>query len=256
MGIPIRYLDKCVNTGRIGLAQDNVNSWLEDYNKDLFIRMYDDRIRGLLSTRYSVCDTHELLQAIDDKVNFDNLNIKGSYISPERFHLRCAYKDKMFADDDLFAGFTIDSSDVGRSTLQMRFLIFKQVCTNGLIVAKNSADLFKQKHIGITSEEFAKGFEESLDLIPEISMDIRNQIERTKNVDFAKDKKSLESTIEKLKANTRFSPTQLEKVFEVMNTNYEPTQWGYINAITEVAQSLSLEKRLEAEEYAGTLLVA
>ena len=38
--------------------------------------------------------------------------------------------------EDLFAGITLDSSDVGRSGLYVRFFIYKQVCTNGLIIPK------------------------------------------------------------------------------------------------------------------------
>ena len=40
IGVPSRYLEKCVSSGRIDLAQDNVNSWLEDFNRDLFVREY------------------------------------------------------------------------------------------------------------------------------------------------------------------------------------------------------------------------
>ena len=256
LGIPIRYLEKCINTGRIELAQDNVNSWIEDYNKDMFIRMHKGSIRGLLSTRFSVCDCDEILQVIDDKLDLNKYKVKGSYLSPERFHIRLVEKNELFAYDDLFAGFTIDSSDVGRSVLQMRFFIFKQVCTNGMIVAKNSGELFKQKHIGITSEEFARGFSESLDLIPKISAEVKDRIERTKNVAFTRNKKELESIIEKLRSNTHFSDMQIKRVFEVLDTTYDYTRWGYINSLTEIAQELSLEKRLEVEEYAGSLLIA
>ena len=256
LGIPIRYLEKCIKSGRVDLAQENVNSWVEDYNKPMFIRMHKGSVRGLLSTRFSVCDCDEILQVIDDKLNLDKFKVKGSYLSPERFHLRLVEKNKLFADDDLFAGFTIDSSDVGRSVLRMRFLIYKQVCTNGLIVVKNSSSLFNQKHIGITCEEFARGFSESLEMIPKISAEVRDKIERTKNVNFATDEKSLVSTIEKLRGNTKFDDTQIQRVLEVMQTTYDSTQWGFINSLTEVAQELTLEKRIEVEEYAGSLLIA
>ena len=52
IGVPARYLEKCISSGRIDLAQDNVNSWLEDFNKDLFIREYNGKVRGILSNKY------------------------------------------------------------------------------------------------------------------------------------------------------------------------------------------------------------
>ena len=57
VGVPHEYMRKCINSGRIELAQDNMNSWLSDFNKDLFIREYNGTIRGVLTPRYSVCDT-------------------------------------------------------------------------------------------------------------------------------------------------------------------------------------------------------
>ena len=65
--------------------------------------------------------------------------------------------------EDLFAGITLDSSDVGRSGLSVRFFIWKQVCTNGLVISKSAANLFRQKHIGITHEDFATGLKEGLE---------------------------------------------------------------------------------------------
>ena len=71
IGVPARYLEKCISSGRIDLAQDNVNSWLEDFNKDLFIREHNGVIRGVLSSKYSVCDSHEILKVVDDAVHVD-----------------------------------------------------------------------------------------------------------------------------------------------------------------------------------------
>ena len=41
-----------------------------------------------------------------------------------------------------------------------------------------------------------------------------------------------------------------------MQTKYEDNRWGLINGITEVAQDFTLERRLELEKIAGSLLVA
>lgn len=158
IGVPARYLEKCVASGRIDLAQDNVNSWLDGYNKDLFIREYMGSIRGVLSSKYSVCDTDEILRVVDDTVDLHSYKIKGSFLNPERLHVRLVSKEMLPIDgEDLFAGLFIDSSDVGRNMLTVQFGIYKQVCTNGLVVSRAGGILFQQKHIGITIEEFHEG---------------------------------------------------------------------------------------------------
>ena len=268
IGVPANYLEKCVNKGRPDIAQYNVNAWLADYNKPLLMREYqtedgEDTIRGVLSDKYAICDTPEIIEGIDKTLDLGTFNLKGSFVSPERFHLRLAEKSKMPVDgEDLFAGMSIDSSDVGKSTLSVNFLVFKQVCTNGLIVNRSSTQLFKQKHIGITADAFRLGLSEGIELFPKITEKIVRSIERTRNSDSPfdfnyEDDEQLADLVLGIRKQTDLSPIHAQNVVDIMTSGrYEQNRWGYINALTEVAQSLTLEKRLLLEENAGRLLVA
>ena len=262
IGVPVRYLEKCIESGRIDLAQDNVNSWLEDYNKDLFIREYDGGIRGILSSKYSVCDSHEILKVVDDAVDLRNYKIKGSYLNEERLHVRLISKEMLpIEGEDLFAGLFIDSSDVGRSILTVKFGIYKQVCTNGLVIAKAGGTLFEQKHIGISSEEFHQGLVASLSRVDELTEYAIGSIERTRERYNHWDSNSehpeeIQEFINYIRQQTNLSQDSASKVINLMNTKYEDTRWGLINSITEVAQDFTLERRLELERIAGNMLVA
>ena len=264
IGVPARYLEKCVATGRIDLAQDNVNSWLDGYNKDLFIREYMGGIRGVLSSKYSVCDTDEILRVVDDTVDLHSYKIKGSFLNPERLHVRLVSKEMLPIDgEDLFAGLFIDSSDVGRNMLTVQFGIYKQVCTNGLVVSRAGGILFQQKHIGITIEEFHEGLRASL---KNVSLLTDNAIEWVKlakskkmfggNKNSAVSKEDMEEFIARIRSTTMLSEESATKVLNLMQTKYDTTKWGFINGITEVAQDFTLEKRLDLERIAGNLLVA
>ena len=126
IGVPANYLQKCIDSGRIDLASDNVNSWLEDYGKDLFIREYNGHIRGILSSKYSVCDTPDILKVLQDTVDLNTYKVKGSFLNEERLHLRLVGKEMLPIDgEDLFPGIFIDSSDIGRSILTVKFGIYK-----------------------------------------------------------------------------------------------------------------------------------
>ena len=262
IGVPVRYLEKCIESGRIDLAQDNVNSWLEDYNKDLFIREYNGSIRGVLSSRYSVCDSHEILKVLDDAIDTRNYKVKGSYLNEERLHVRLIGKEMLPIDgEDLFAGIFIDSSDVGRSILTVKFGIYKQVCTNGLVIAKAGGTLFEQRHIGISAEEFHEGLVASLSRVDELTEYAIGSIKRTRerhnhwsaSSEYEDDIKEF---INYIRQQTNLSQDGASKVIDLMNTKYEDTRWGLINSITEVAQDYTLERRLELEKIAGNLLVA
>lgn len=260
IGVPARYLEKCVSSGRIDLAQDNVNSWLEDFNKDLFIREYNGGVRGILSNKYSVCDSHEILQAVDDAVDLSQYKIKGSFLNEERLHVRLVSREMLPIDgEDLFAGLFLDSSDVGRNILTVKFGIYKQVCTNGLVIARAGGTLFEQKHIGITAEEFHDGLVKSLqniDLLTEHAVEwVRRAQHRDNHWSSASEyEDDINEFVAYIRQQTNLSDDSARKVIDLMNTKYTDSRWGLINGITEVAQDFTLERRLELERIAGNLL--
>ena len=262
IGVPVRYLDKCIQSGRIDLAQDNVNSWLEDYNKDLFIREFSGGIRGVLSNKYSVCDSHEILEAVDDAVDLSKYKVKGSFLNEERLHVRLIGKEMLPVDgEDLFAGLFLDSSDVGRNILTVKFGIYKQVCTNGLVIARAGGTLFEQKHIGITAEEFHEGLVKSLQNVDLLTENAVEWVRRAKHRDnhwsaVSEYEDDINEFVAYIRQQTNLSDDSAHKVIDLMQTKYEDNRWGLINGITEVAQDFTLERRLELERIAGNLLVA
>ena len=262
IGVPSRYIEKCIESGRIDLAQDNVNSWLEDYNKDLFIREFNGGIRGVLSSRYSVCDSHEILKAVSDAVDLSKYKVKGSYLNEERLHVRLIGTEMLPIDgEDLFAGLFIDSSDVGRSILTVKFGIYKQVCTNGLVIARAGGTLFEQKHIGITSEEFHEGLVASLknvDLLTEHAVEWVQKAKHRENhwSALSEYEDVINEFVAYIRHQTNLSEESSRKVINLMSTKYEDNRWGLINGITEVAQDFTLERRLELERIAGNILIA
>ena len=262
IGVPVQYIEKCLKSGREVLARDNMNSWLSDYHKDLFIRCYKDKIRGVLSSKYSVCDSHEILEVLKDVVNLNKYTVKGSFINEERLHLRLIGNEKLpINGEDLFAGIFLDSSDVGRSILKVNFGIYKQVCTNGLIISRAGGTLFKQKHIGISSEDFYEGLYESMSNVDILVENAVSFVEMASNTSSGYDvaslsKEEMEEFAEEIRNRTKLSQEGAEKVINLMQYKYDSSKWGLINGITEVAQDYTLERRLELETIAGNLLTA
>lgn len=262
LGVPIRYLEKCIDNGMIELAAENVNAWLEDYNKNLFIREYNGKIRGVLSDRYMTLDTPEIMDVVADVVDSSNYSTKGYFLSPERFHARIVQNTMMnIAGEDLFAGIQIDSSDVGRSTLLVRFMIFKQVCTNGLCVSRGSGVLFEQRHIGISIDDFRSEFKESMSRIPVLMQSAMDFVEEARKPDDRHNisrftESQMKDFVDRMKLKTKLSDDSVAKVIHMMQEKYSPTRWGLINSITEVAQDFTLERRVELEKIAGDMLFA
>lgn len=267
LGIPTRYIISCAKNNYSDLAVKNINTWIDDYGKSLLFRMYNDKVRAVLSDRYSVFDTPDILDVLNDSTRGLGLKVKSYFLNEERFHARLIQREQMKVNgEDLFAGIQIDSSDVGRSTLNVRFFIFKQICTNGLCISKGKANLFEQKHISICADDFREGLTESLKVLPELIDEYAYIIQRTalshsilgEDKSFVRDEtdKLLEELVAKVKLKTKLSDDGAKKVATIANTKYGLSDWGIINAITEVAQDYTLERRIELETIAGTMLRA
>lgn len=253
LNVPSRYFGRLVDAHQNMLAAANINCWLTGDKRTFFLRGYGDHIRGVLSGSYSVYDAPEILTTVKEVFDPENFVLKGSFINEERLHLRLIETEMMDIEgEDLFAGITLDSSDVGRSGLQVKFFIWKRVCTNGLVIAKSAAKLFKQKHIGITHEDFAEGLKEGLETFYTLKDKIAESIKETSKIPVSED---LDELLEEIKDKTNLSDQAAEKVVELMQIKYAPTKWGLINGITEVAQEFTLETRLQLEEIAGNMLV-
>ena len=256
IGVPFGYIKNCEKNDMDELVTENINQWLDATGKDFFIREHDHRIRGVLSTRYSTLDTPDILDVLLNSTDFGTAKVKGHYLSPERFHLRLTEDTKLFNKDDLFPGIQIDSSDVGRSTLRVQFLIYKLVCTNGMVVPTKGSVFFEQKHIGITKDEFREGLIAATKQFGEAQKDIIPLIKAAKNKLIDINGFNDEDYVRHISSLTHLGTDQSQAVYELLNERYEPTMWGLANTLTEYAQSHTLERRLEIERTAGGLLFA
>lgn len=248
--IPVVYFNRCAESNK-NLAAKNVNNWLFDDQRKFMVREYSGRVRGLLSGSYSKFDAPEILEALTQVFDMEKYKVKGAFVNEERLHIRLVENEMLPIDgEDLFAGITLDSSDIGRSGLYVRFFIYKQICTNGLIIPKSSGELFRQKHIGINSEEFQKNLLEGLGSFNEIKGNVIQMIEERRN-----DRYDVDEMIKEIKARTSLTDDAIDEVILLADKSYERSRWGIINGITEVAQNYTLERRLQLEQIAGEMLV-
>ena len=266
LGVPNSYIQRCLSKNNVSpefltLAESNLEVWQKNYQgNEVLLRHYEDTIRGVLSNRYSMCDTHEILGVLSDVVDTEEYKVNEYFMSPERFHARVIQKEMLpIKGEDLFAGIQIDSSDVGRSTLIVTFLIYKQVCTNGLCLTKGNATLFKQKHLGITANMFKDNLYVAMGQIPSLCKWATKTITE-KIADGARfdnlTPDEMNDLIKQVSTATSLDEAGSKGVIEVMYDKYTHNQWGLINAITEVAQNFTLERRIELEKIAADMLIA
>ena len=86
--------------------------------------------------------------------------------------------------------------------------------------------------------------------------DISSLIRRGLDLPIEDRNKAIQELIDRLKAKTKLNDEGVERVLRVADSSYGFSNWGIINAVTEVAQEFTLEKRIELERSAANLLRA
>ncbi len=249
IGVPGQYILSCIENGFCKLAQDNINSWIPNYKGGFMFRKTDDHLRAVLSPRYTTYDSEQILDIVQRNVDLSDYSIRGSYISEERLHIRLIGNERMHIDgEDLFPALFLDSSDVGRNILIIRFGIYKLVCTNGLVIGRADGILYRQKHIGVKADEFEVGLVSGLKKVPVLTMNAEGWVHKVQKE--AMDIDAAYSYLKSMKLNADGQ----DKVIKLMNNRYGMTKWGLINGITEVAQDYTLDRREELEAAAGNIL--
>lgn len=267
VGVPVQYAEKCAATGQdwaTELILSNLNEWISrNKRENSLIREYNDTVRGILTDKYTIFDAPDVMRGVTDGFGGreDEFSVEGYTVNPERLHIRIVKKTPVPGiNEDLYAGLIINSSDVGRGAITIGYFLFKQVCTNGLIVRKAVGSSYRQVHLGSIAQ-IAAAVTNTVSGIRLYEEAIGEFIRKGRRINVAQaltepESMAYETLFRRVKAMTGLPTKAVEQVFDTARVAYEPTIWGIVNGITDVAQSFSLDRRLALEEYAGRLLVA
>lgn len=260
-GIPYSYIQRCTSADLKGLICHNFNEWVNVDKGKILVRRFNvgekSFVRGILSTRYKEYDTPKIIKDVLNSP-LNDWEVKQYLLSPERFHMRLVGNDFLDVEgEDLKIGLNIDSSDVGRNSINLQLIIFRQVCSNGLILPYSVGKYFRQVHIGEGAEELPKRIVAKLDEISEIKEVAERMIRRTINqIELPFDIKS-EEEMARFRQHSGITKDFLNKVLEMFEMRKsERPRWEFINCMTEVAQEYGIDSRLMFERAAGNLLVA
>lgn len=258
LGVPAKYLRKCAKSGKMDLVKQNISGWADDKCADFVVREHGGVARSIVSTEYVPYDSYKILRSLSHTVNSKRFVPAQVYLSTDKLHVRFVDFTPLPIKGEtspLYAGFCVDSSDVGRGSLSMRYFIYRLACTNGLMISKGGGKLFSLKHAGEKmTESKIERFSHSMrdiDALSRVAVEVVGENQGKKL-----SPEGLESLLEQAKNKISLSKKAEDKLLWLMSEDgaYDMTRWGFINSITEVAQGYTLDTRVEMESWAGDLL--
>ncbi len=146
--IPYAYFER-MREDQPALLDRNVNTWLQSEEERRMLRTLDGQVRAVLSDRYRRLDNFDLAESVLPILQqLPEVRFESVELTETRMYLKCItprLKYEMAPGDVVQAGVVISNSEVGHGTLSVQPLLYRLVCSNGLIAADRS---LRKTHVG------------------------------------------------------------------------------------------------------------
>ncbi|MBJ6360825.1 DUF932 domain-containing protein [Paenibacillus sp. GCM10012307] len=137
LNIPAKYYDR-MRTEYPDLLAANVNAWFQRQPSRRMVRTLDGSARAFLSDRYRRIDNYEIAMAVLPVIGeMKDARVESCELTESRMYLKVV-NPKLEAEvkkgDIVQAGILISNSEVGHGAVSVQPLIYRLVCSNGMVV--------------------------------------------------------------------------------------------------------------------------
>ena len=278
LGIPAKYYD-IMQSQKPELLAQNVNAWLSDRENSYMIRTMDyggGRVaRALLSDRYRRIDNMEIASAVLPLfAGSDQYEVISSEVTENRMYLKILSRRlemEVVPGDYVQAGVVISNSEVGLGSVNVQPLVYRLVCTNGMIVN----DMGERKnHVGRS----AKAVEDSFHIYSDETMEAEDKafLLKLRDVTMAAiEEGRFAQVVGKLKESAGipitgkvtevveltgktygFNTDEQDSILQYLIAGGDLSQYGLSNAITRASQDVESYDRATALEGIGWQVAA
>lgn len=150
--IPAPYYER-MRAENPGLLMANVNGWFQQSPDTLrMVRTLDGTARAILSDRYRRIDNYEVAQTVLPIISeMQGARIESCELTDTRMYIKVVnerIQTEVVPGDIVQAGILISNSEVGMGSVSVKPLIYRLVCTNGMV-----ADVgVGKRHVGRINE--------------------------------------------------------------------------------------------------------
>lgn len=269
LGIPAKYYDK-MREENPELLAENINSWFYKKPKTHMLRTLDGTARAFLSDRYRRIDNYEIAQTVLPIIGqMPDAKVESCEVTDERMYLKVVnprLTTEVVPGDVVQSGILITNSEVGLGSVTIQPLIYRLVCTNGMVV--NDAKTRKY-HVGrgnAAAEDYTIYSDETL-----IADDRALQLKIQDTVKSVVDKARFERVVDMMRQakGAMITSQNIPKMVELAAEDFKYTKqegegildylirggdlslYGFANATTRYAQDVGSYDRSTALESIG-----
>lgn len=219
------------------------------------LRAKHDRLRAVLSARYSPLDNRQLLDSLAPLLEA-KWRLDWFALGEDGMHLRLIDPSRtreVRPGDPICSGIHVRNSETGQCSVSVDTLVWRQVCSNGLIALVAGESLLRRRHVHIEPLRFGAMLEEAI-------AQALGHGERMAERFRASVKETVpdpESALEHLGERWGLSQSVQDAAKTALardEASLQHTAYGLVNALTATAQLLADDKRYDLEVLAGRLV--
>ena len=273
LNIPAKYYD-LMRAEKPDLLASNINAWLSDRDQSYMIRSMDygeGRVaRAFLSDRYRRIDNMEVASAVLPLfAGQDDIEIVSSEVTESKLHIKILNKRleaEVVPGDVVQAGVAISNSEVGLGAVSVQPLIYRLVCSNGMICQ----DFGERKaHIG----RQAKGLEDNFNVYSDETLEATDRafllalrdttmaaieearfsqiVGRLQESSQAKITGRVQDVVELTGKNYGLNTSEQDSILNYLIQGGDLSLYGLSNAVTRASQDVESYDRATALEAVG-----
>lgn len=273
LGIPAKYYDK-MRAENPDLLAANVNSWFSRDPSTRMVRTLDGTARAFLSDRYRRIDNYEIAEAVLPIIaDIKDARIESCEVTDERMYIKVVnprLETEVVPGDVVQSGIIITNSEVGMGSMAVQPLVYRLVCSNGMVV--NDAAT-RRYHIGRgneAGEDYSLYSNATLAaddraLMLKVQDTVRAAVDQTrfeKVVKMMRDAKQakivttdIPQMIELASSDYGFTKKEGSRILDHLIRDGEFSLYGLANAVTRAAQDVeSYDRSTEMESVGYSIL--
>lgn len=261
LNIPASYFKRCPPE----LQDEQFNYWIDHVGQNghthapkaerWLLRTKDDGLRGVLTERYACLDNRDVLETLRPLIE-PHYQVGWFALTDESFHLRLLdpkLAREVLPHDRLVAGVHLANSEVGKRAVTVDAMVYRLVCSNGLVRLVRGSSLMHQRHVSWSKPRFEVALRQAVHeaLVHGVGFIERMSWATTMGVP------DMDTALDQLGQRWGLSQTTTANVRQSlldMPAGQQDTLYGLANAVTHAAQALPADDRYTLETLAGDLV--
>ena len=274
LSIPQKYYDR-MRAENPALLAENVNTWFATEPKIRMVRTLGDTARAFLSDRYRRIDNYDIAQTVLPILGEMNVQFVSNEVTDKRMYIKVVNErltKEVKPGDYVQSGVIITNSEVGMGTVTIQPLLYRLVCTNGMVV-NDVRSRTRRRHIGkgnLADDDYVLYADDTL-----LADDHALLLKIRDTIHAALDEVHFSNLIDNMRqaAEVKIETNNIPKMVELARPEFGFTQkegegildhlirggdlsmYGFANAVTRYAQDVhSYDRSTELEEIGYNIL--